>query len=453
MLRALAGVHSRMLIAMMAMMTTTLQAQHTYTANVQNTTVMLMDKLISKLFERAVDASPSHLTGLQNTVLAKSPSQLATGSISSGIPPANLRPKAQASPGFTQALPHNMGNLVSSEWLPHISCAAMRVHASSTSSAPPLSTEDQKLIDEELSRCGEIIDPHLHCAPWFSTADKLIEELEGNSIDRALLFDPYSRRPYLPMDVNTFVHSIASASKGKIFMLASLNTTHDNWEEHREQEIERLKSFLEKDEALGAKLAPPHTCLPLTGPIMDDVVETVSQSSKKLLAIHIGTTPYCGPLGKQLGIVTDCTAQCVDPSLIEPKIRQYPDVKFVLLHSGHEFLPSDSPHYYDFNMADKCIALAKTYPNVFLSISALFAQTPDGVMKYPGGEKIVQKMKDADVCHKVFWGSDASFIQGQIQPVLITAIKTMIKAGWTEEERSWALSGCAKKLFRLPDPV
>jgi len=71
-------------------------------------------------------------------------------------------------------------------------------------------------------------------------------------------------------------------------------------------------------------------------------------------------------------------------------------------------------------------------------------------MRYPGGEKIVQMMKENDVCHKVFWGSDASFQKGLVRPVLVSAIKAMIEAGWTDEERSWALNGCAKKLFRLP---
>jgi predicted TIM-barrel fold metal-dependent hydrolase len=136
--------------------------------------------------------------------------------------------------------------------------------------------------------------------------------------------------------------------------------------------------------------------------------------------------------------------------LLIPKIEEYPDIQFILLHSGHEFLPPDSPYYYDFKFSDKSIAMAKAYPNVYLSMSAVFAQEPDGTLKYPGGEELVNKMKHAEVTQKVFWASDASYKQGQIRPVLITALRAMIKAGWTQEERVWALNGCARHVFKIP---
>jgi predicted TIM-barrel fold metal-dependent hydrolase len=172
----------------------------------------------------------------------------------------------------------------------------------------------------------------------------------------------------------------------------------------------------------------------------NDIIDIVAQSSKKLVACHIGTTPFCGPIGKKFGIKCDRSAEFVP---------QYPDVKFLLLHSGYNFLPEGDPEHNGGKYTDICINMAKTYPNVYLSISAIFAQSPDGVMKYPGGDKCVQKMKDAGVCHKVFWGSDASYIKGQIKPVLISSIKTMINAGWTQEERTWTLRGLAKKLFGI----
>ena len=311
--------------------------------------------------------------------------------------------------------------------------------------------DDNTLVQEELLRVnGEIIDTHLHTAPWFDSAGPLIEELKASNVSIGLLYNPYPKAT-LPYDVNSFIHNIASRSEGKIFMLASLNTTHDNWAEHRDEEMERLRTFLEKKETLGCKLAPPHTCLPLTGPVIDDVVETVAQSSKKLLAMHIGTTPFCGPLGKQFGVDCRCSEEYVNPSMLIPKIEQYPDVKFCLLHSGHEFLPADSPDYYNFRMTDECIRMAKTYPNVYLSISAIFAHNKeDGTLKYPGGEDMCRKMKQADICHKVFWGSDASYFRGQIRPVLVEGIKAMINTGWTPEERSWTLNGCAKAVFGFP---
>lgn len=309
---------------------------------------------------------------------------------------------------------------------------------------------DDKMLAEELERCnGEIIDTHLHTAPWFDNSEKLVAELEASNVSIGMLYNPYPNVE-LPYDINTYVTDIAASSNGRVFALASLNGTHADWESHREFEMNRLKTFLAKEQVLGAKLAPPHTCLKLQGQVMDDVLETVHQSDKKVLAIHIGTTPFCGPLGEQFGVKCNCSDAYVDPSLLIPKVEAYPDITFCLLHSGHEFLPSDSPYYYNFKFTDKCIVMAKEYPNVYLSISALFAQLPDGTLKYPGGEETVKKMKEAGITHKVFWGSDASFNQGQIRPVLITAIKAMIKAGWTPEERTWALQGCARHVFNIP---
>jgi hypothetical protein len=257
----------------------------------------------------------------------------------------------------------------------------------------------------------------------------------------------------LPYDVNTHTATIAQQSNGRIYALASLNTTHDNWTDHREFEMQRLRDGLKRGCVLGTKLAPPNTCLPLNGTIMGDVLEVVGESEQKLVAIHIGTTPFCGPIGKRFGIECNCGEECVDPALLIPKIEAYSDVTFALLHGGHEFLPAEvgrEGHYYDFRFADKCIAMARKYDNVYISISAIFAQHPNGTLKYPGGFEAVRKMKEAGITHKVFWGSDASFVQGQIRPVLLTAIKAMIDAGWTPEERAWTLRGCTRHVFKIP---
>ena len=310
---------------------------------------------------------------------------------------------------------------------------------------------DEELLENELERCGGvIIDTHLHTAPWMGeNVETLLKELKDNSVAVGLLYNPYTKW-LAPYDHNDFTAAFAADSDGKVFSLASLNTTHDDWGEHREEEMERLRTGLDRPQVLGTKLAPPHSCLPLTGPIMDDIMEVVSESRQKLLALHIGTTPFCGELGKQMGVECRCEEEYVNPALLIPKIEKHPDVTFCLLHSGHEFLPEGDPFYYDFVYCDNAIYMAQTYPNVYLSLSALFAQDPDGTLKYPGGFEVAQKMKEANVTHKVFWGSDASFIQGQIKPVLVTAIKAMIKAGWTEEERTWALHGCGKKVFKFP---
>lgn len=90
-----------------------------------------------------------------------------------------------------------------------------------------------------------------------------------------------------------------------------------------------------------------------------------------------------------------------------------------------------------------------SYPNVYLSLSAIFALNPDGSLKYPGGFELVKKMKIEGVAHKVFWASDQSFIKESIKSALIVAIKAMIEGGFTQEERTWSLNGYTREVFRF----
>ena len=197
---------------------------------------------------------------------------------------------------------------------------------------------DEDLLHTEIERCqGTIIDPHLHTAPWFDNGETLSNALAEAKIGIGLLYNPYPNIP-LPYDINEYVTSIAESSQGHVYALASLNTTHENWDMFRDSERKRLATFLKHDLVLGTKLAPPHTCLKLQGQKMDDIVEVVSEAKKKVLAIHIGTTPFCGPLGKQFNITTCCDRDYVDPRLLVPYIERFPEITFVLLHSGHEFL-------------------------------------------------------------------------------------------------------------------
>ena len=325
-------------------------------------------------------------------------------------------------------------------------------HVLAWASSLSIRSED-RLLARELARCGEIIDPHLHIAPWFNTAAPLVAELASANISIGLLYNPYPKMA-LPFDLNTYIHGIAEQSGGHIYALASLNTTHDVWEDHREVELERLATFLTKDHVLGTKLAPPHTCLSLTGKPLDDIVDTVHRSDRaKVIAIHIGTTPFCGPLGEQFNLVMCCQRDYVDPDLLVPKFKAYPDITFILLHAGHEFLPPESPYYYNFEFVNKSIALAATYPNVWSSLSAMFAQNEDAekTMKYPGGLDNTIQFKQANVTHKLLWGSDASYYPGQIRPVLIQSIKAMIQAKMTPDERCWTLSGAARHVFAIPN--
>lgn len=314
------------------------------------------------------------------------------------------------------------------------------------------------IVTSERERCGGIFDMHLHLSPWFSEVDGLLDELDVSLVDQGILYAVY---PRLSMpgqrDPNEVVSEMALASKERIFGFASLNTTHDDWSATKETELNRLLRFLDRPEFVGAKLAPPHTCLPLAGERIEDVVHAVAGSSTPILAIHVGTTPFCGPLGEAVGLKTCCSREYVDPSLLAPLMELYSNTTFILLHAGHDFLPPDDPkgNYYNGTLVDKSIQLALDYDNVYLEISAMHAEAVPREMednfKYPGGYTAIQKMADAGAVDKIIWASDGNHIKGALVEVMKESFEDMIKAGMTDDQRCAALIGTPKALFGIPD--
>ena len=190
-----------------------------------------------------------------------------------------------------------------------------------------------EIVVAEHERCGEIIDMHLHLAQWFQSADGLLAEMDRSLVDRGILYAVYPPGsitfPGTP-DPNEQVSEMARNSRGRLFGLASCNTTHDSWDENtREQELTRLRTYLDRPEFVGAKVAPPHTCLPLDGQRMSDVARTVSESTTPVLAVHVGTTPFCGPLGAMIGLQACCAREYVSPSLLAPLVEQYAETTFM----------------------------------------------------------------------------------------------------------------------------
>eukprot|EP00536_Pseudo-nitzschia_multiseries_P001341 jgi/Psemu1/3132/gm1.3132_g len=328
-----------------------------------------------------------------------------------------------------------------------------------------LAAQDEipEIIRVEKRRCGEIIDMHLHVAPWVSDADDLLDELDKSGVDKGILYalyitTPLTTRPEYP-DQNELVSNISLASRGRIFGFASLNTSIEDWSgAPRESELNRLTTFLDRPEFLGAKLAPTHACLPLDGERMADVVQAIDSSASPVVAIHTGTTPMCGPFGDFTGIEACCDREYVDPSLLAPLIETYPNTTFILLHSGHDFLPPNSDprgHYYNGTLVDHSVELAVEYNNVLLEISAIYAEDQpwdlDNNFRHPGGDEVLQKIIDAGVVDKIIWGSDANHYKGAVVEIMKESFEGMVEAGMTDEQRCSALTGKANEIiFRMP---
>jgi predicted TIM-barrel fold metal-dependent hydrolase len=289
---------------------------------------------------------------------------------------------------------------------------------------------------------------HLHLAPWYTNASTLLSELDASDVARGVLYAVYPAVDFGGPDPNEQVSGIALDSNKRVVGFASLNTTGD-WtdDQFRDTELGRLSQSLAQDEFVGAKLAPPHTCLELDGDIMMDVTATVAASPSRVLAIHVGTTPFCGPLGEAVGIRTCCQREYVDPTLLEPLFSAYSNVTFILLHSGFDFLPPGDALNYNGSLVDAAIAMALSHPNVFLEISALHAQDMDGTFRYPGGDEVVGRIANAGLASRMMWASDANHVQGTMALNLMSAIDAMVMAGLTDEERCASLSGISRSMF------
>jgi uncharacterized protein len=90
----------------------------------------------------------------------------------------------------------------------------------------------------------------------------------------------------------------------------------------------------------------------------------------------------------------------LDP--LEPQIKRYPDIKFLLGHSG----AADREIY---------VRLAKEYPNVYLELC--FSACPRRLVEYFVSEGLAERM---------LWGSDASFMsmEQQVGRVVFAQIST-----------------------------
>ena len=312
---------------------------------------------------------------------------------------------------------------------------------------PKPSTPDppSSAVQNAIDTCGEIIDAHLHESIFFPTSDSLVKEMEGSYVSRGVLMAVYGAKPSpFSDDPNTSVQQFAEESDGIIYGLVSLNTTHSNWTAVKNVELDRLAKSLEMPAVVGAKLAPPHTCLELASQTMRDIVGTVSRSSKPLLYVHVGTTPFCGPFGMLTsGMIGCCSQEYVDARYLEILIAQHSDMTFVLLHAGHDFLEESSEYYYKNDMVDAALQVASAYPNVYLEISAL--------LKQPLADVTMKKIVDAGLMSRVVYGSDVNHFPGAMLPYLELAVPAMLDAGFSEEALCLTLRGNSIELFGLPE--
>lgn len=306
---------------------------------------------------------------------------------------------------------------------------------------PPFE-EIPPLVQAELDRCGSVVDTHMHLATWFSAPEPLLAEMTASGIQEGVIMAVYGPSNPFGTDPNEEIAKLVAQDKDgsarRLHGLASLNTTHADWDTHRDAELERLATFLEKPGMVGAKIAPPHTNLPMNSPILEEVIATIASSSHPVLGIHIGTTPFCGPFGDFiLGQKGNCDPEYVDPYFLEPFIQAFPDVTFVLMHGGQDFSPPDDPivPFYNGENFDHSVELANKHSNVYIEISANLDRTEDGEYENPLAMENLRKLVTGGVQAKTIYGGDANAFPGRLLDYLNSTVVSLIDAGFTETER------------------
>lgn len=316
------------------------------------------------------------------------------------------------------------------------------------------------LIQQELDRCGAPLDAHLRIeGTWFTNAAPVLAEMTSVGVAQGILMGFYGpTEPVVAVDSNVDIAEFINQAEGRLFGLASLNTT-GNWTETRDAELARLSMYLEQDGFVGAKITPPHTRLAMNSSILEEIVRVIANSSSShpaVLGIHVGTTPFCGAFGDFiLGERGLCTEPFVDPYVLEPLIAAYQNVRFILMHGGQDFAQPGNGEgipFYNGTNFDHTIAILKRYTNnTVLEISAMLA-VDDNTNEYsnPLAFENLQKIVAAGLQHRTLYGSDSNQFSGGMLPYLNSTIHSMIQAGFTQEERCNVLVDNPKKYYNIP---
>eukprot|EP00004_Rigifila_ramosa_P004553 TRINITY_DN1504_c0_g1_i5.p1 TRINITY_DN1504_c0_g1~~TRINITY_DN1504_c0_g1_i5.p1 ORF type:complete len:366 (-),score=83.05 TRINITY_DN1504_c0_g1_i5:26-1123(-) len=208
------------------------------------------------------------------------------------------------------------------------------------------------------------------------------------------------------------------------FGLASLDyndTTHAS-----------LYRALEDPQIKGIKLAAPHNLLPINDPRHEEIYAIADRYDQPVV-LHM-SSPHL--LDFDLLNATDQAIFCAgfDADLLEPMVRQYPNVTFLLSHIGYEFKywqhERDRDPYCHIpgqrSKMDAVFELAVKYTNVHL------------------------EMADLGLVSRTHMGSGGPQYPGYVKSHLDATLSAMCELGFTRAEVEAIATQNTKALFRLP---
>ncbi|MDE0245565.1 MAG: amidohydrolase family protein [Gammaproteobacteria bacterium] len=226
---------------------------------------------------------------------------------------------------------------------------------------------------------------------------------------------------------NEFTAKQVAVNPDRLFGFASFRA--DRWNRDGSEQLRKMEEAIEKHGMVGIKVAHAHQQFRLDDPRFEGVYE-IAQRQGTPIYLHTGTSPNPG---------TRTEAPYCDPAYLEGAIRRYPDVVFILGHSGYD----------SFNRAltytDSAIDLAQRYSNVYLEPGALGARRATGVL-----QDYLERIRAGGVIDKLLYGSDGPQFAGYVKSHLDAFVAGMQAAGYTTDEMRLILADNFTRVFGMP---
>lgn len=256
----------------------------------------------------------------------------------------------------------------------------------------------------------------------------IASQLLTSNIEKAVLFAVYAPET-TGTAPNALVRERIAAIPSRFYGLASVSV--DNWATDADQQLAELAQYLSLPEFIGVKLAHPHMGIAFNDRQYDGIYETAGTYGVPVY-VHTGNTPA-------MGSRRDPAA--TDPAYLEPVIVDFPDVKFILGHSGYNFLQKNTGYL------ETCLALASKYPNVFLEASALGSSNSDPTSQNLA--TVLRAIKEASLVDRLLYGSDGPQRIGFVGDYLKRTLTAMEAANYDVNDASLFLYENFQRAFGI----
>ena len=303
-----------------------------------------------------------------------------------------------------------------------------------------------------------VIDMHLHTGTWVGKSRRFQERLLGRipperqpamqrsmdesqkgagilktldeaGISAGVIFAVWSPAT-TGIATNDYAAEQVAVNPDRLFGFASFRA--DRWNQDAAEQLRQMEEAIEKYGMVGIKVAHAHQQFRLDDQRYDGIYEIARRQGTPIY-LHTGTSPNPGARTEP--------PYC-DPAYLEGAIRRYPDVVFILGHSGYD----------SFNRAltytDSAIDLAVRYRNVYLEPGALGARRAAGVL-----HDYLERIRAGGVIEKLLYGSDGPQFAGYVKSHLKAFVAGMQEVGYTTEEMRLILADNFTRVFGLPKIV